>query len=158
MSVWATISAVIEVKGFEIEFNNESMRKIITTELDFLFKDKITGSERNAEVFYHFEPSPSSVDYDAEKDKFIDCAACVRVVIIGHLRDTSKNDVVNQLSKICRNLSKTSFYIDDDLTSGEIWDDIDRKRVSVHELVKEYFNWETNWEVKRNYGKHQETA
>lgn len=138
MSKWVYIRAVIDVNigKLQVEFGNEEHMDRARKKLDELFKDKITGAECNAMVYYNFMQHVGSSVYNAD-GTFTDYCDTCSVTIVGDLREREQEEIIAQFKKLIRNINKDDdVYIEEWNSAGAIWA-TDEKRIDIYPMLAE---------------------
>ena len=137
MSQWTYIRAVIDVSGFEIEFKNKQEKEELEKTFDKLFKEKITGSESDCNVYYIFEeyPSVSSWENGVNTQFLSHCS----IIFTGDLRDRELDETVeeftNMIKNVCEfNKNDGNVYIEDHESAGAIWSY--NERIDIYPILK----------------------
>ena len=137
MSQWTYIRAVIDVSGFEIEFKNKQEKEELEKTFDKLFKEKITGSESDCNVYYIFEalPSVSSWENGVNTQFLSHCS----IIFTGDLRDRELDETVEEFTNMIKNVCEFNknggnVYIEDHESAGAIWSY--NKRIDIYPILK----------------------
>lgn len=138
MSKWVYIRAVIDVNigKLQVELGNEEHMDRARKKLDELFKDKITGAEYNAMVYYSFMQHVGSSVYNAD-GTFTDYCDTCSVTIVGDLCEREQEEIIAQFKDLIRSINKDDdVYIEEWNSAGAIWA-TDEKRIDIYPMLTE---------------------
>ena len=143
MSRWTYMRAVIDVSvgKLNVKLGNKEDMDRAQKQLESLFKDKITGAEGNAMVYYNFAPHVGLSSWNGD-GTFTDYCGTCSVTIVGNLRMRELDETIAEFKELIRSVNADEdVYIEEWNSAGAIWTN-DEDRFDIYPLLNEMCNEE----------------